>query len=189
MKFNPANRDPQAKRPQSAFTLPEVLVSSGVGGIVLAAVAMLSIFSSRSFVAIGNYMDLDRASRNALDQISKEIRQTMALTSYATNQLVFTDFDTNALAFTWNPNTKQLTRTKNGTTKVLLNQCDYLAFHICQRNPIPGQFDFYPATNTSGVYVPSLCKLVDVSWRCSRQILQKKVNTESVQTAKIVLRN
>ena len=80
-------------------------------------------------------------------------------------------------------------KTKNGITKVLLSQCDFLTFRICQRNPIPGQFNFYPATNTAGVYTPSLCKLVDVSWRCSRQILQKKVNTESVQTAKIVLRN
>ena len=189
MKFLPSNREPQARRRRSAFTLPEVLVSSGIGGIVLAAVAALSLFSSRSYVAIGNYMDLDRSSRNALDQLTREIRQTIALASYATNQLVFTDFDTNALTFTWNANNKQLTRTKNGTTKVLLEQCDYLAFHICQRNPIPGQFDFYPATNTAGVYTPSLCKLVDVSWRCSRQILQKKVNTESVQTAKIVLRN
>ena len=33
------------------------------------------------------------------------------------------------------------------------------------------------------------CKLVDLNWRCSRQILQQKVNTESVQTAKIVIRN
>jgi hypothetical protein len=30
---------------------------------------------------------------------------------------------------------------------------------------------------------------VDVSWKCSRQILGEKVNTESVQTAKIVMRN
>jgi prepilin-type N-terminal cleavage/methylation domain-containing protein len=189
MKFLPSIREPQTQRRRSAFTLPEMLVSSGIGGIVLAAVAALSIFSSRSFVAIENYMDLDRASRNALDQLTREIRQTIALTGFATNELIFTDFDTNTLRFAWSPVTKQLTRTKSGTTKVLLAQCDYLSFNISQRNPIPGQFNFYPATNTSGVYTPSLCKLVDVSWRCSRQILQKKVNTESVQTAKIVLRN
>jgi len=28
-----------------------------------------------------------------------------------------------------------------------------------------------------------------VSWKCSRTILGAKINTESVQTAKIVLRN
>jgi hypothetical protein len=30
--------------------------------------------------------------------------------------------------------------------------------------------------------------LIEVSWICSRQIFGKKVNTESVQTAKIVIR-
>jgi hypothetical protein len=34
-----------------------------------------------------------------------------------------------------------------------------------------------------------MAKLVDVSWLCSRKILGRKVNTESVQTAKIVMRN
>lgn len=180
---------PGPDRSGHAFSIPEVLVSIGIGSLVLSAVALLSIYSARSFVGIGNYMDLDRASRQALDLVTRDIRQTMVLTSYATNQLTFTDFDTNVLTFTWNPSTKQLTRTKNGVTRVLLRGCDYLTFHICQRNPIPGQFNFYPATNTAGVYTPSLCKLVDVSWRCSRTMLGRTLHTESVQTAKIVMRN
>ena len=32
-------------------------------------------------------------------------------------------------------------------------------------------------------------KLIDVSWKCSRKIMGEKLNTESVQTAKIVIRN
>jgi hypothetical protein len=31
--------------------------------------------------------------------------------------------------------------------------------------------------------------MIDVSWKCSREILGAKINTESVQTAKIVIRN
>ncbi|MEJ2010407.1 MAG: hypothetical protein P8Z30_20015, partial [Acidobacteriota bacterium] len=72
---------------------------------------------------------------------------------------------------------------------VLLTNCEYLAFGISQRNP-SNEFCFYPATNTTTSKLdPSLCKLVDVSWKCSREIFGKKVNTESVQTAKIVMRN
>ncbi len=48
---------------------------------------------------------------------------------------------------------------------------------------------FYPATNSSGVYDPSICKLINMSWKCSRTILGSKMNTESVQTAQVVLRN
>jgi hypothetical protein len=36
---------------------------------------------------------------------------------------------------------------------------------------------------------PSQVKLISVSWRCSRTILGAKVNTESVQTAQICIRN
>jgi len=75
-----------------------------------------------------------------------------------------------------------LDRTKNSKTTTLLTQCDYLNFGISQRNP-SNNFTFYPTTNLNSV------KLIDMNWRCSRKILQLKVNIESVQTAKIVIRN
>jgi len=174
----------QLQHSSRAFSLVETSIGTAIGSIIMAAVMSLFIFGSRSFVAMGNYMDLDRTSRNALDRMSRDIRQTRSLQSYASNQLVFVDYDTNLLTFSWNKDTGQLTRTKGGQTTTLLTQCDYLNFHICQRNPIPGAFDFYPATNNA-----SIGKLVDLSWRCSRKILGAKINTESVQTAKIVIRN
>jgi hypothetical protein len=36
--------------------------------------------------------------------------------------------------------------------------------------------------------VTDAAKLVQVTWVCSRSILGKKVNTESVQSAKVVIR-
>jgi len=192
MNCRPPTDQPSSLGQRLAFSLTEMLVSLGIGSLILAAVAAFSVYGSQSFVAIGNYMDLDRASRAALDQMTRDIRQSISLVSYSTNQLMFIDCDTNLLTFAWNPSTRKVTRTTTGTggtTAELLTQCDYLSFRIFQRNPIPGQFDFYPATNASGVYSPTLCKLVDVSWRCSRTILGTKLNTESVQTAKICMRN
>ena len=183
--------DLKVRRDQSkaGMTLIEMLVAVGIGSIVFAAVAMLTLFTARSFVAMGNYNDLDRYSRNALDVMSREIRQTRSLSSFATNRLQFVDNDGGSLIYNWNPNTGVLSRQKGATTTTLLTDCDYLKFGISQRNP-SNLFQFYPATNNiTGQLDVSLCKLVDVSWRCSRQILGQKVNTESVQTAKIVLRN
>jgi len=77
-----------------------------------------------------------------------------------------------------------VTRTIGTTNTVLLTQCDFLNFDISQRNP-SNNFTFYPCPATN----VSIAKLIDVSWRCSRQILGAKINTESVQTAKIVIRN
>jgi hypothetical protein len=48
---------------------------------------------------------------------------------------------------------------------------------------------FYPATNNAGALDLTICKVINMNWKCSRAILQQKINTESVQTAQIVLRN
>jgi hypothetical protein len=168
----------------AAMSLIETLVVTATSGILFAALASMSLFGARSFVALGNYSDLDKASRLALDKMSSEIRQTRGLTAFATNQLTFTDYDSGPLTYSWNPANGLLTRQKNGETTLLLAQCDYLSFQISQRNP-SNNFSFY-AVGASNV---SQAKLVNVSWRCSRQILGAKINTESVQTAKIVIRN
>src|SRR5215468_10927005 len=117
----------------SGMTLPEMMVAVLAGSIVFAAVATLSIFGARSFVAMGNYADLDQASRNALDIMSRDIRQTKALNTFSATKLVFQDTDTNTLTYTYDPGAKTLTRLKSGERTVLLRQCDYLNFDISQR--------------------------------------------------------
>ena len=64
----------------------------------------------------------------------------------------------------------------------LLIECDYLHFGIFQRNPVGGTYDQYPAAT------PATCKLVQLRWLCSRDLIHSKFNTESVQSAKIVIR-
>lgn len=170
---------------RGGFTLVETMVASALGALALLAILSAFIAASRNFAATGNYVDLNRASLWALDQMTRDIRQTRSLQSFSTNQLVFLDNNSNQLTYAWSPNTRLLTRTSGGTTQVLLKNCDYLSFNISQRNPnTDGTFGFFPATNN-----PAVCKLVSVSWRCSRAILGKNMNTESVQTAKIVMRN
>lgn len=171
-------------RRRRGFTLPELLVAAGVGGLVLAAAMISLVFCCRSFVAMSNYMELNKASLTCLDRMTRDIREVGSLQSFATNKLVFIDTSSNQLTYTWNTSTRIVTRTLGSSTNTLLKNCDYLAFHISQRTPSNGVFGFFPATNN-----PAVCKMVDVSWRCSRTIFGFKVNTESVQTAKIVMRN
>ena len=172
------------RSPQAAISLVELLVSVAIASIIFAAVGSLSVFTSRSFVAMGNYNDLDRVSRNALDSMSREIRQTRQLTDYTTNKLTFREMDGSSLVFEFSPGTGTLVRKKGGADTTLLTQCDFLTFNISQRNP-SNNFSFFPVSGTNF----ATAKLIDVNWRCSRKIFGNKVNTESVQTAKIVLRN
>jgi hypothetical protein len=168
------------------------MVASGIGVIVFILAATIIFFSARSFAALTNYVDLDRVSRNALDTMSTEIRQVDTLTSFATNKVVFRGTEpvsaaTYILSYTYDPSTKTLTSEFTGARrekKVLLSECQDFLFASFQRNPINGSYDQYPTDPNR----PDLCKLIQVSWVCSRNILGKKANTESVQSAKFVIR-
>ncbi len=173
-----------ARRSMLAWSVFEMLIAMSIASIVFAAVASVSLFTARSFVAMGNYADLDRASRNALDVMSRDIRQAQHLTGYSSSRLDFTNLDGSTFSYIYRSNSTTLTRVYGGVATILLTNCDYLTFNISQRNP-SNNFTFYPATTNR----PDLAKLIDLSWKCSRQILGAKVNTESVQTAKIVMRN
>jgi len=72
-----------------------------------------------------------------------------------------------------------------------LTECDTWNFALYQRTPYITSTNvlYYPATNGSGVMDVNLCKLISLSWKCSRTIFAQKVNTESVQAAQIILRS
>ncbi|HEV2392105.1 MAG TPA: prepilin-type N-terminal cleavage/methylation domain-containing protein [Verrucomicrobiae bacterium] len=191
-------RTPQSRRRLfRAFTLVEILVATTLGMLVLAVVAMLSLYGARSLAALVNYTDLDTKSRYALDVISREIRQAKAVIAVQTNlpvmSLTLTNTDQSAIVkLTYDSNARTLVLSKTGQPDLTaLTECDNWNFSLYQEAPTVTATNiiFYPATNNAGNLDPTLCKLINMSWKCSRQILAQKVNTESVQTAQIVLRN
>lgn len=165
-----------------AMTLPEMLISMGIGGIVLTAVASLTLYTARSFAALVNYVDLDNQSRNALDQMSWKIRNTKYLGSYTTNYLSF-NYLGGTLTYTYSPSTKMLTENWNGASTILLSNCNTLSFTVYQRTTASGTFDQYTTTDAAQA------KVIQVSWQCSKSILGTLINSESVQSAKIIMRN
>jgi hypothetical protein len=171
------------KRRRGGFTLTELLVTSVSGGLVLLALAALTFYTGRSFSSLANYVDLDNYSRKALDTMSREIRQTNKLLSATTNSLTFQDYDGGDLVYSYDANARTLTRSKNGVvdSDPLLRECQFLQFLIFQRNPVAGTYNQWPTATAS------TCKLVQLKWICSRTVI-RTINTESVQSAKIVIR-
>jgi hypothetical protein len=169
------------------MALADLMIGSALAAVVLMVMALLSLFGGRSFAAMANYIDLDQYSRNALDRMSKEIRQCNRLVASDTNYLWFEDFDGGNLLYYYVPTSRTLYRFKDSGSgwqmdpRPLLTQCDYLNFAIYQRNPIDGSYDEYPAAS------PDTCKLVQLNWVCSRRLIGNQ-NTESVQSAKVVIR-
>ncbi|MHB8523007.1 MAG: PilW family protein [Limisphaerales bacterium] len=179
-------RTTSTKPRQSGLTLVETLVAVGLSSFIGLAIAFLSFYSGRSFAAMANYVDLEKQSQYALNIMSREIRQADALSSCVTNggyitSLTFS-YDGTPLTYGFDPTARTLTRAYGGSTQILLKECDFLSFLLFQRNPIGGSYDQYPAAT------PATCKMVQLTWVCSRTILGAKVNTESVQSAKIVIR-
>lgn len=173
----------KAQRQRGAL-LMDLLIGTGLGSVILTLVSLLTVYSARSFQAMTNYVDLDQTSRNALDKMSREIRQTTKLLASATNYLSFQDFDGGTLVYTYDPVAQTLTRTKNGVadSRPLLTKCYYLNFSIYQRNTITNTYNQYPTATAA------TCKLVQLDWVCSRPIIGTGKNTESVQSAKVVIR-
>jgi len=188
-------------RAQSAFTLIEMVVATAVASIVFLAVASMTIYSSRSFCSLLNYTDLDQYSRMALDLMVRDIRSSDGL-AYAGNAVTDTNGNiigygqiilnnsggSSNLSYTFDSASGGLWRTNGvpGAAGTLVStnliQCSNLVFSTYSDRTTNGTFDQFPETNAPNV------RMIKVNWTCTRTILGQKMNTESVQSAKIVFR-
>lgn len=165
------------------MTLMEVLIATLIGAFVLGGMLSLGIYTTRSFAALGNYMELDKNSRNTLDRMTQIIREGDGLLDWSNHHITLS-YHTKPLSFTYSPTNKTLVMTDtNGVATTLLDGCDFLDFQIFQRTSMAGVYDQYPITNDETV-----AKIVQISWICSRTLVGSLMNTESVQSAKIVIR-
>ncbi|TAL03441.1 MAG: hypothetical protein EPO07_06235 [Verrucomicrobia bacterium] len=185
----------QSKR-AAAWSLAELLVAVAIGSLLLAVVGLLTMYGMKSFAAMGNYASLDKQSREAIDAMTKEIRQAtslVAVTNTATlKALVFATTNLGVYStYTWDSSSRELKYLRTGwPAKTQLTECDRWDFSVCQRTASNGQwFAFYPATTPSGDTDTNTAKMISMSWKCSRTLFGTNWNTESIQTAQIVLRN
>ena len=164
-------------------SLVSTMVAVGLGVLVFAAVAAIYLYSTRSFVELGNYMQMDGNARQALDVMSADIRQADGISSYSSNALTL-KFGANELSYTLNPTQRTLSRQYLSITRTLLTDCDGVRYDVFQRNPTNGIYDYFPdatgATNS---------KLVEVTVLSTRSILGRKANSTTLQSAKVVMRN
>jgi hypothetical protein len=165
----------------------ELVVGIGVAMLLFLGVIAFTMFCSRSFAALYNYVELDDVNRVAIDQITRDVRQANRVAYFAPDgkSLTLQDGDAagTAITYVYNANSRTLTRTRGVETTVVLRECDSLAFWIGQRNTDVGGYDVFPVATTL-----ETAKVVNVRWVCSRSLFGHKANTESVQTARIVIR-
>lgn len=168
---------------RAGLSLAEFVIAMGITAVVALALVGISMTTGRSLSEMFNYIDLDHYNRIALDTMTRDLRQVRFLSSYRTNAISFIDQYSNTLSFVYSPTNRMLTRVSAGRTNTLLRDCDFLQFGIFQRTPQSNSWNLYTASELTN------CKVVSVSWSCSRTMFGLKANTELGQTARIIIRN
>jgi len=168
---------------RSGFSLIEYLVTLTITVLIIAAGAAASENFLRAVAFLTNSVDLDAKNRLAVDRMSREIRGCDAVDSAWSNGLVLR-VGTNLTAFEYNPATRELVRDHPETgTEVYLKGCDSVRFDLFRRNPLSGPYDNYPTATTTN------CKIIQISWVCSRSLLGFKANRGKMESAMVVIRN
>lgn len=170
------------RRRQCGATLSDTLMAMGVSGLLLGVLASLTMYCGKSLLAMLNYADLNDKNRIAVDTMTRDLRECNRVISCTSTQLDIEDSSGGTISYVYSPGAGTLNRQFGGFNRTLATGCETLAFSLGTRNPIGGTFGVVSTTDVS------LAKVVNVRWNCSRTILGSKQNTESVQTARIVIR-
>ncbi len=195
MKFQTTNPSPATKHQDKGsvggLTLVELLIAVGIGSLLLSGVAALTLYGARSFSAIGNFADMDADSRQAMDFLGREFRQASAVTDLQTNlplksiTLATSTGQSPTMKLAWDSQARTLTFSANAKDRVLLNECDYwdVKLYNAMAKPTITGISLNAAPN------PWDCKLIKMSWICSRTNQGQRLNTESLQRMEVALRN
>jgi hypothetical protein len=126
-----------------------------------------------------------------MDQLTREIRQSRKVLSYSTNSITVQTANEDGSAgpnvtYTFSPSTKKMLRTSSdGSSKALLNNCSLLSFQLFTRCPSNGVFGSFPVA--TGNWQQTV-KVLQLTWKTSMSLPSGIVNSENVQTARIVIR-
>ena len=180
-----------AAKANRAWTLVEMMVGVAVFSIAAMALATVFLFSIRSYAAMANYALLDQKNRQAMDQLTYEIRQAQKVVDYSSNatssSLIITNGSGVQVTYTFDAANQQVRRDgSDGTSSVLLTNCALLNFNLYMRPPTNGSFDVYPVN--MGSNWQQMVKVIQLSWKTQMSIPPARITSEDIQTARIVIR-
>jgi type II secretory pathway pseudopilin PulG len=179
-----------APRARQGWTLLEMMIAVGLFSLAGMALMGLYVFSVKTMASMYSYALLDQYNRQAMDQLTREIRQSIKVLSYSTNSItVLTANDDGstgpAVTYAFSPSTKKMLRTSDGASRVLLNNCSLLKFELYTRCPSNAVFGSFPVAINNW---SNTVKVLQLTWKTSMTLPSGIVNSENIQTARIVIR-
>lgn len=180
-----------SRNARRAWTLVEMMVAVAVFSLSSMSLMGIYVFSVKSMASMYSYALLDAYNRQAMDQLTREIRQSKKVLAYTTNSItVLTANDDGtdgpAVTYSFSPSSKKMLRSStDGSTKMLLDNCDLLKFDLFTRCPSNAVFGAFPTASNNW---QQTVKVLQLTWKT--QIVQPSgiASSENVQTARIVIR-
>jgi hypothetical protein len=179
-----------APRRKRAFTLPEMIMAVGLFSLSGLALMGLYLYCIRGFAAMYNYSFLDQYNRQAMDQLTREIRQAKQVVACSSNSITILTAMSSGnpgpqVTYRFSPLSKTLVRdSTDGTTKVLLNNCNLLNFRLYTRCP-SNVFGVFPVATGNW---SNTVKVIQLTWKTTIETPTCVGTSEDVQTARIVIR-
>jgi prepilin-type N-terminal cleavage/methylation domain-containing protein len=177
------------------WTLPEMMVAVGIFSICGAALMGMYLFCVKGMASMYNYSLLDQYNRQAMDQVTREIRQAKDVITYRTNSITIQSANSDGsngpqVTYSFNGTSQKLIRTADdGSSQVLLNNCSLLQFQLFTRCPtndildsITNEFPIATSNWTNTV------KVLRLTWKTAIQLPSGPINSENIQTAQVVIR-
>jgi Tfp pilus assembly protein PilW len=172
-----------------AWTLVEAMVATALFSVGAAALGTVYLYSIKAFASMENYATLDAENRQAMDQMTKEIRQARQVLACTTNvdstSITLLNGSGDQVTYLFSATNLQLQRIDGADSRTLLTNCNLLNFELFQRNPSNGNYGVFPVA--SGDWTQSV-KVVQLTWKTKMSLPNGIANSENIQTARIVIR-
>ena len=179
------------QRSRSGWTLVEMMVAVGVFSIVGMALMGTYVYSVKAMASMYNYALLDQYNRQAMDNLTREIRQAKQVVTYTTNSItILTSNPDNSagptVTYSFSPSAQKMIRTSSdGTSAALLNNCSLLSFQLFKRCPSNAVFGSFPVATNDW---QNTVKVLQLTWKTAVKLPTGVANSENIQTARIVIR-
>lgn len=175
------------------FTLVEVLIASGLGAGVLAAVLSAFIFITRASLSISDYAEMETQARETLERFAQDVRKASSVTWITTQSVtlgvVERDESTTLVTYTYHATASNQAPAGSFTRRQGTGRTDVLLTGIRVFN-----FSAYNIT-TASVALGDLAaasaetKQIQISLETQRQRNSLALSTNKVISARFVLRN
>lgn len=164
---------------REGMTLPEVLIALALGGLLLAAAVGSLLFLAKTSKGLGNYQEMNMASRFTLEDFGSDARMAAGVNAASASSVSLEVYDSSGglttVSYRYDSDAGTLSRTTEGVVDVILKDVDGLSLIY---------YNLYgnPTTNLLEI------KEIQLQAEMRRSVLSIK-NTNEIISARFMMRN